>query len=262
MRRMLTVLICLAPALVAGCNEEVSEGELEDALGTATVYGKVIEVPTRRPVSAAEVLLSGSVEHKLTGPHIDNVVAGPVEHKTRTGSNGEFRIENVVAGQYAVSISHSTFVPISETSETIWLKEDEQRDLEIPVERGGVVTGRVRDAGTLVGIPGIRLRALGGYAGLRLRDGIVTDSEGDFRIEGLLFREYAVDVAGDENGLYTPVPCDPNWASSTGLRKRVEVARGIENRVDIELTKIPYVLVSGTVADPNNPQRRSRTLRV
>ncbi len=225
--------------------EEVSEGELEEALGTATVYGKVIEIPTRKPVSAAEVLLSG-----------------PVEHKTRTGSNGEFRIETVAAGQYAVSISHSTFVPINETSETIWIKESEERGLEIPVERGGIVTGRVTDADTHAGIPGIRLRALDSYAGLLSWNGIVTDSEGSFRIEGLLFRECVVDVIGDENGLYAPVPGGPNWASNTRVRKRLEIARGVENRVDIELKRIPYVLVSGIVVDPNNMPVPGATVRV
>jgi hypothetical protein len=189
-----------------------------------------------------------------------------------TDADSQYRLTGLPAGAYEVSVNLlGVYVPVSQDgqlSRAITLDEGEEaRSIDFTLARGGVITGRLTDAG---GTPIIGACVL---ANTINRDGIrslewgslhnrkgKTDDRGVYRIYGLPTDRYRVSADGSEIGphggtwrnsgkrylrVYHPNIVDEKQATIVEVKEASEVAG-----VDINLgTRRAMYEVSGRVVD-------------
>jgi len=164
--------------------------------GTASVVGRVVEAGSENGIAAAEVTVM------VTG------VSSAARRVLTTSENGDFLIEGIPGGAYAITVAKQEWMPgavgrlrPNGPSRPIILAADERRTgVVMPMWRPAVISGVVRDerneplAGTRVqiftrafyaGVP--RLVRTGGAAAL-------TDSHGLYRVSGLAPGDYVVAI--------------------------------------------------------------------
>ena len=151
---------------------------------------------------------------------------------------GRFTLENVATTSLDLTISAPGYAQavVSNVS-----TEDRKEPIEVRLERGGTVAGRVTKSGRAVAEASIGVvgegRAPGGGFPM-----VMTDGSGEFTIEGLAAGDYVLQV---------------NRRGLSPARKGVEVAVGRESRVDIEIPE-GSDLSGRVVDDAGRPVARAR----
>ena len=156
-----------------------------------TIAGVVVSTDaTPQPIPRAVVMLTGNGIR-------DNVSVVADEA-------GRFRFVDVEPGRYNVGVSKPAYLPTSYGAKrpgrpgtSIAITAGQQIEIQIPLTRGGVITGIVRDqfgqpaAGVQVSVS--RADFLAGQAGvLLISDALTTDDLGVYRAYGLMPDEYVV----------------------------------------------------------------------
>jgi hypothetical protein len=175
--------------VVAGL--EGSAGVAAQRPGRGTIAGVVVSTDaTPQPIPRAVVMLTGNgIRDNLS------VVADEA---------GRFRFVDVEPGRYNVAVSKPAYLPTSYGAKrpgrpgtSIAIAAGQQIEIQIPLTRGGVITGTVRDqfgqpaAGVQVSVS--RADFLSGQTGVLLfNDSLTTDDLGVYRAYGLMPDEYVV----------------------------------------------------------------------
>jgi len=225
--------------------------------------------------------LTGSVSGRITvhGKGIAGIIVGvrssdfspqpPPAIKATTDSEGNYRITGIPAGSYQVSPMAPAYVAIDllpprGRGRNLLLSDGEDvPDVDFSLERGGVVTGRVTDAGgrpvveerlTLVPVDQNRQNY-----GPVMSNGAQTDDRGVYRIYGLAPGQYKISVGRDDENYYpssgpgrvaykrTFYPAADNLADA----KVIDVTEGSEfTNIDIAIgPTLPGFVASGKVVD-------------
>ncbi len=164
----------------------------DDAGATATISGRVVDARTHQGIRNAVVRI-GSGESPLL----------PV----LTGADGSFTIANVPPGPHILSAWKTGYARASLGMPTgfgrpimIDLNGDSARGIELPLIRGGAISGRVVDevgdplVGAFVAVDRLR-RVDGRLDTVRVETG-TTDDLGDYRIGGLPPGRFVVSLLG------------------------------------------------------------------
>lgn len=220
--------------------------------GTASISGVVVSADLGRPVRRATVTASGTGDTRSL-------------RTAQTEDNGTFVFTNLPPGEYTLSANKGGFVesiygqrqPGSGRLGTpIRLAAAQQvKDLNLPLARGGVLTGVVLDE---VGDPafGIAVRAYkwvmkSGERTLVETASGVTDDRGIYRIPALLPGDYVAGVLPPAGDLLS--------IKLNGVTEYVKVLGAIENR--FELSETPVVMrtrdASATAGPPKTGFSRS-----
>jgi hypothetical protein len=192
--------------------------------------------------------------------------------KGTSDADGNYRIVGIPAGNYQVSPMAPTYVPTDPLSlrargRTVLLADGEDvKDVDFSLVRGGVITGKVTDAG---GRPVVeeRISILAADDNKQnvqtiepsMGNGAQTDDRGIYRFYGLVPGQYKISVGQDDNSYYWstgnervaykrtfyPDATDPADA------KVIEVTEGSEaTNIDITIgPTLPGFVASGKVVD-------------
>jgi protocatechuate 3,4-dioxygenase beta subunit len=140
----------------------------------------VVTDPTGKPVEGAFVIVV-----PVQGGHLPfGGLATEKIRSTLTGREGKARLESLPPGPWTVGVHARGFVTRS-------LKRVDSGPLAVRLEKGGVVTGVVRDADGNRPVAGARITVAGGlplpsdWSQDATRNEAVTDSAGRFRLEGI-----------------------------------------------------------------------------
>jgi uncharacterized protein (DUF2141 family) len=185
-------------------------------------------------------------------------------YKAVTDSDGNYRITNLPAGEYAVSAVAPAYVPTEAYARervVIVGKDDTVEHVDFALVRGGAITGKVVDA---EGRPVVEEQVVVITTGNRNVSGSyssITDDRGVYRIYGLRSGSYKVAAGRDERNFmqgavrpfkqtYYPATPDPAEASL------IEVSEGSETRdIDIVLSrKLKGFTATGRVVDGETNQ--------
>src|ERR1039458_1281496 len=223
-------------------------GMAQETSSNASVAGRVTDSTTGKPVLHAHVWLypqSGSRQH----------------YGALTGADGKFSIAQLPPGQYSFSADAAGFqtppiVPDRRTNLLALRPGDHKDDLDLTLTPFGAISGRVIDA---EGRPmqGVGISALGPDG---LRDGAISDPDGQYRLDSLPPGKYRVRAAPRALNLPPEIRSDGTTevhyvttyypASLTAESAApLDVAPGIERKgTDIRLLRSPIVVVRGTVS--------------
>lgn len=182
-RQLLTVLMTLA---VYAIPAELVLAQVR----SGTIAGTVVTTDAPpQPITRAIVTLSG-------GNIPDNV-------STVTDPSGRFQFTNLTPGRYVIGVTKAAHLPTQygatrpgRPGTSIALAPGQNLDLRIPLPRGAVITGTVRDQfGTPA--PGIRVTVspatmVTNATGFPADSVLVTDDRGNYRAYGLMPDEYVV----------------------------------------------------------------------
>lgn len=173
---------------VAG-QEEVSSFDFNLETG-ASISGQVTDVDTGFPVNITialrNVLADGPNVHVKT--HVEGRYA-------LTGvAPGTYRIQLCCEGQHYILEYYDDRLIKNEADLITFTGSEDLEGFDIEARRGATVSGRIRDAGTGLPIPGVRVRAgLAAWPYLRFA---YTDSEGQYILRGVPDGDIAVLVDG------------------------------------------------------------------
>jgi hypothetical protein len=229
--------------------------------------------------------LTGSVSGRITihGKGIAGIIVGVRSSseypsppaptlKGTTDSEGNYKIAGIPTGNYQVSPMAPAYVvidllPPRGRGRNLLLSDGEEvQDVDFSLERGGVITGRVTDAGgrpvveerlTLVPVDQDR-QTLQNY-GPVMSNGAQTDDRGVYRIYGLAPGRYKISVGRDDENYYpsggpgrvaykrTFYPAADNLTDA----KVIDVTQGSEfTNIDIAIGQtLPGFVASGKVVD-------------
>ena len=227
--------------------------------------------------------LTGSVSGRITlhGKGLAGIVVGVRNSdfsaqptpaiKGTTDADGDYRITRIPAGNYQVSPMAPAYVVTDLVStrargRTLLLAEGEDvSDVDFSLERGGVITGRVTDAGgrpvveeRLMLLPVDQNKQNVRNFGPGIAPNAQTDDRGVYRIYGLAPGQYKISVGRDDDNYYStgggrvayqrtfyPGVTEPAEA------KVIEVTEGSEaTNIDITLGQtLPGFVASGKVVD-------------
>jgi hypothetical protein len=190
--------------------------------------------------------------------------------RAATDPEGNYRITGIPAGNYQVTpmspaYVDTDFVAMRARGRTLLLSEGEHvQDVDFSLERGGVITGRVTDAG---GRPVVEERLMLMPADQSKQNqqmfgpgtGAQTDDRGVYRMYGLPPGQYKISVGRDDNSYYSSVGVGRVAYKRTFYpdtddpadAKVIEVTEGSEaTNIDITLGQtLPGFVASGKVVD-------------
>ena len=173
----------------------------------STVYGRAVYSDTEKPVGHANVVLRSVTSF------------GPEQITGSTNGRGEFRITGVPAGRYFIGVNSSavvapeSFINMDEKAETRFyldqmreyfeeMEVDGKSDKQVLVRarRGAVISGKVtyENGEAAVDHPVTILRRTGNRYAMfwtnvaTMKDQLITDDRGVFRVTGLPAAEYIV----------------------------------------------------------------------
>ena len=135
-----------------------------------SVSGTVVDGATKTPQNNFAMHLSG-------GPANENL-------DFESGADGKFSVGPLQIGTYQIVVKESGYTmeaPVSAEAGTA----DSSIAVEVPVFLGGTVSGRVVDAETNEGIPGIVVQGYNSSDFLQMRESDPTDAQGNYVIYGL-----------------------------------------------------------------------------
>lgn len=274
---MSIVLSCFVTAALlwwqVGGVHGVDAAQAPDARTTATLRGEVrADEDSHQPLRRAIVSATG-----LTGVL-----------RTVADDNGRFVFDRLPPGRYSVAATKPGYVSMSygavrsgNRGLPIALAAGETTEVTVLLPRGAVITGVVRNTdGRVLADVTVRLfqatvrnsvRRLESASGLE--DGGLTstrtDSSGEYRLYGLPSGEYLVAAAPlDPSGVLAPsdgkATAPPTFHPSTPFPPQaspIAVGKGEERRnVDITMSPVPAVSVSGFVAGPGDADQPIRVL--
>ena len=224
------------------------------------------------PAKEATGVVSGKVSIKgkpapgivvLLRPYNMNSTAQFPSYKVTTDLNGEYRIANVVSGNYLVTTLAPAFVDPSGSGpeRTLLVSKGETIEhIDFDLVRGGVITGKIVDAD---GRPVVEQPVLIFAAGSNQysQRAIVTDDRGIYRFYGLKAGGYKVATGQGERGSFSNRPTrykQTYYPSAPDVDQAavVEVSEGGETaNIDITLGPIlPTYTASGKIVDGETGQ--------
>lgn len=119
--------------------------------------------PARFMLSAGQdvdgVLINEETREPIPGVPIKLALAKRVDHELTTDAEGKFRLPGAAPGEYTVTLDDPALVLSHGRTVTVTPDADE---LEVEARTGAVIMGRITNAETGDGIPGVEVRA---YAG-------------------------------------------------------------------------------------------------
>lgn len=227
-----------------------------------TIEGRVFDANTNSPIRNAQVLAQ----------HDENVV------DAITDDEGRYRLSSLPPGQWRVSVSKGGYFTWEvgqrrpfEAPPPIDLAARERVVADVPLSRGGVITGRVSDdtgeplAGLRVRV--YRARMSQGYRRLEaVAAADATDDTGAYRIYGLPPGDYFVAaslrLAPPDSVVQTTYA--PTYYPGTGdiaEAQRIRVTLGSETNAIFPLLPVRHVRVAGSVlASSGGPAHAFLTL--
>jgi len=224
--------------------------------GTAVLRGHVVEAATGQPVRRALVRLSS--------------LDGNKSRVAATDSDGAYEITELQAGRYTIGASKNPFVASifrqtrsSERGATLTVLDGQTIErVDISLQRGGVITGRVVDD---FGEPmsGVQLaatqsRMMNGVRTITFSRVAMTNDLGEFRLFGLAPGDYFVRGAWRRTGAAVGSADDgmgyaPTYFPSTtnvGDAQRLKIGVGTSiSGVIVAMTPAPTATISGTAVD-------------
>jgi len=223
--------------------------------GTASVVGRVLDAGTDVPVRRAEVVAVRTTNNEPSA-------LGRVT--TITDDEGRYRLDRLAPGAWRVTASKGGYFTWQfgqrrpfEDPEPITLAREQQFNADIPMTRGGAISGRVADefgqpvAGLQVRV--YRARMEQGYRRLQAVGAPdLTDDTGTFRVYGLPPGDYYVGaslrVAPVDSVVETTYA--PTYFPGTGdlaNAQRIRLTLGAEANAIFSLLPVRRVRVSGVV---------------
>lgn len=171
--------------------------------GSARVAGRVVDAESRAPVAGARVMLMPMMLSLPDARHTPQPPGVGGSFQAVTDANGEFVLEALLAGRYAIDVQKAGFAPFSDRSEPRTLDvaaEQSIAGLELALKRGGAITGRIVDQSgePLSEITVTALRQTAGPSGQSMATTAQmsqTNDLGEFRLAGLPEGEYVVIAA-------------------------------------------------------------------
>lgn len=257
-RGLLVVSVCTLVGLAAPGAGQPRDRSSE-AVGTATISGRVLSADPRGPLSQVSVVARSESR---------NVVETSV-----TDADGRYSLTGLPAGRYRLSAVKAGYLSLDygqtqafgsgtplqlEAGETL-------RGVDLQLPRGGVMTGRVLDeAGQPavgVSVAAQRYQFTSGRWGLvRVGSQDSTDDRGIYRLFGLPPGEYYIEArlrrSRARSAIYYP------GAADLASALRVSVALSTEvGGLDVVLIQVDTVRGSGLVVDAaGRPQVRARSV--
>ena len=248
-RTIVCILLLLVPVVSAR-----SQGAV-DKTATSTISGKV--TVGGKGLSGVVVALAISDQHRSN--------FRPTRFRSTTDLDGNYRITNVPPGSYEVIPASPTYVATEGRKSLIIGKNETVENVDITLERGGVITGKVTDAD---GRPVIEERVYVSAAKsqrLPYFRNVRTDDRGIYRAYGVPAGSYKVSAGRDGNPYnrrqyahqqtYHPSAIDPAAATV------ITVSEGSEaTNVDITLGgPARTYAVRGRIIDGDTTQPMPKT---
>jgi beta-lactamase regulating signal transducer with metallopeptidase domain len=204
-----------------------------DPQAPVTVHGSIMELRTEKPISGALLTLTPTESEE------------GVPFEAETHFDGTFSITDVPPGQYHLSLSRDGYVVTHSSSEPARLtvfNGQAPETLQLHMMQGPAISGRVFDttgkARPSAHVELMRMDFRDGQNTLLASDiSMVTDSNGEYRLSGLLPGEYFLRVrprAGGDDFLpvYFPGVTDPRYATPITVREGADISG-----VDLSLTR-------------------------
>ena len=238
---MRTRSFCLRLSISALCSSAWGQ--------TAAVEGVVTNSLTGAPLPRVHVILK------------DPASSAGVQYGAQTSDDGKFSIGGINAGAWSFSCERVGFVMprgASGSVNVVLKADDKTGDIQLKMIPAGAITGRVTDA------DGEPLERASVIAEGLTRKETTTDEKGQFRIGGLapgkyrikasrasrLYRTFIVQPEIRADGTKDVYDATTYYPGVLDARRagKVEVRPGGESPgVDIQLTGVPFVRVSGKV---------------
>lgn len=167
----------------------------------------LIPVVSVRSQSAVDKATNSTISGKVTvgGKGLQGIIVAlaitdeyrsnfrPTRFRSTTDQDGNYRIANVPPGKYDVIVASPTYVPVEGRKSLIVNRNETVENIDITLERGGVITGKVTDADgrpvieEMVNVSAIKMtRPLPYFRNVR------TDDRGIYRAYGLPAGSYTV----------------------------------------------------------------------
>ena len=177
-------IVVLATLTVIGLQAMPPRDAGTPAQGGASIKGRVVDAATTAPLSGARVRLSGASSR------------GPI----LTDSAGAFVFTGLLGGSYSFVIERNGYLSTSWPDASRWIRRQEARltlaatdnleNVTLPIERGGVVAGKVMSA-TGEPISGAQVSLVGVVPPIYSRMGTTNDL-GDYRVSDLPPGQYVL----------------------------------------------------------------------
>lgn len=204
---------------------------LEEA---GTISGRVLDVESREPVAGIPLVIQPWPPHAKHGPVSDE--------------DGQFRIEGLSAGKYTLHPADAKDYVMAKQPVAVNVKPGRVAGgVEVWVQKGGTIEGRVPDKTTGRGIEGVNI-VIEGMANADCQ----TDSEGYYRYGGFTEREHIV-MCTPPDGYFL----DPSFQN----RYNLSTAPG-KHLTGIDFSLVPGVAVSGNVVDSQGQAVAGAEVRV
>jgi hypothetical protein len=220
-----------------------------DTQAPVTVHGSILELGKENPISGALLTLTA----------MEDLEDG-ISYEAETHFDGTFVIKDVPPGQYHVSLSREGYVVTHSSTEPARLtvfNGQTPETLQLHMMRGPAISGRIFDtsgkARPAAHVELMRMDFSDGQRTLLASDiSMVTDSNGEYRLSGLLPGEYFLRVrpragGGDFLPVYFPGVTDPRYATPITVREGADISG-----VDLSLTRgnLHSVRLKVEFADP------------
>ena len=231
------------------------------AAGTGSISGRVLV--QGKPVARVRLALQRVL--------INSMVASSAV-RSESDAEGRYKFSGLAAGSYTINPLSSVYIRgtgMPGDAATVTLGDGEQAtDVDIPLKRGGVVTGKITDAdGNPVVARFVQIERVDGPRGLPpigvlLPVDFTTDDRGVYRYYGVPPGKYRVSC-GDGEGSFrqgTPGKTYPRTfhldAADQAMATIIEVAEGSEvTGVDIRLGRATKTyMIAGTAVDADTNQ--------
>jgi len=247
-------LACLI-GLDATADAQVRRGNPESvgpgaaARGNASIVGHVLTPDSNSPVRGADVLALNATGRRVSA---------------KTDENGAYQLERMTEGEWQVTASKGGYVSWQfgqrrpyQTPPPISLKPGERFTADIPLTRGGAISGRIYDASgdALAGLQVRAYRATMEQGVRRLKAvGVpdTTDDTGAYRVYGLPPGDYYVAASLRVAPINSVVQTTyaPTYFPGTGAlseAQRIKLGLGAEASATFPLLPLRATRVSGVV---------------
>jgi hypothetical protein len=253
-----TAIVAVILAFLATPDQTVSaqgrggasdRSERQAARGTASIAGHVLTPSSDTPVRAADVVALNDRGRRVA---------------TKTDENGAYRLDRMVEGKWWVAVSKGGYVEWQfgqrrpfQPPPPISLARGQQFTADIPLTRGGAISGRIYDASgeSVAGLQVRVYRARMDKGARRLKAvgaADLTDDTGAFRVYGLPPGDYYVAASMRVAPLDSIVETTyaPTYFPGTGdlgEAQRIKLGLGAEATATFPLLPVRPTRVSGVV---------------
>ena len=272
--RLLGFFLGLLPVLCSG-----QSGNRNGSAKLGNISGTVICQNNGRPLDKVTVALRPTNEEALASVFGSEGLQGPAAYRgfeTESDQTGHFAFSNVPSGGYNIFFEKLGYVQEHAdqwSAAPVTVRPGESDELTVPLQRAGVITGRVVDEdGEAMGhvyVQALRYRYNDGKRTLSSEGQAETNDLGEYRIYGLSPHKYYVRAnllgnhpslrrgeqvrGGESTGLLYPAIYYPS-SSTAGGAVRVDLSSGDEQHADISLIPTRAFCISARVTGaPTSP---------